>query len=267
MDNIFISESAPFLLETGRNTDLLPGTVFGPIVRSTYIFDCCTSGYGSVIINGHAFPVSPGDFYILLPGDTIIYTASHTNPRCGVWCSLNGISLGRILSGCGITSASPFAPKDLFPVLHSAMESLYEIRNDSDPGAELRRTAFLYSILGELARASQKNDSSVPIRRAIGIMENHYNTDLNIAEIAASVGLARSYFTTLFKSVMGMSPHAYLTKLRIERFCMLIKDESISIADAAEYVGLDPQNFSRVFRRETGKTPLEYKRGLLNTNT
>lgn len=262
MSNILISESAPVLLEIDRDTDLAPGTVFGPIVRSAYIFDCCTSGYGSVIINGREFPVSPGDFYILLPGDTVIHTASHTEPRCGVWCSLAGISLKRILSSCGITPANPFAPREIFPALHRAMEGLYEIRSDSDPGAELRRTAFLYSILGELARAGQKSDSSVPIRRAIGIMENHYNTTLDIEEIADAVGLARSYFSTRFKSVMGMSPHAYLTKLRIERFCMLIKDESLSVADAAEYVGLDPQNFSRVFRRETGKTPLEYRRGL-----
>ena len=97
----------------------------------------------------------------------------------------------------------------------------------------------------------------------IGIMENHHNTNLNIEDIADAVGLARSCFSTLFKSVMGMSPYSYLTKLRIERFCILIKDGSISIANAAEYVGLDPQNFSRIFRRETGKTPLEYKRSLL----
>ena len=263
MNNIFISESAPFLLQIDRDKDLPPGTIFGPIVRSSFIFDCCTSGYGSVIINGHEFPVAPGDFYILFPGDTIIHTASHTNPRSGVWCSLDGISLSRILGSCGITSSNPFAPKEMFPALHSAMEGLYEIRNDSDPGAELRRTAFLYSILGELARSGQKSDNSVPIRRAIGIMENHYNTDLDIEDIADSVGLARSYFSTLFKSVMGMTPHAYLTKLRIERFCVLIKEESISIANAAEYVGLDPQNFSRIFRRETGKTPLEYRRSLL----
>lgn len=264
MNNIFISECAPFLLQIDRDENLAPGTIFGPIVRSAYIFDCCTSGYGSVIINGHEFPVSPGDFYILFPGDTIIHTASHINPRSGVWCSLDGVSLSRVFSSCGINSSNPFAPKDMFPALLRAMEGLYEIRNDFDPGAELRRTAFLYSILGELARTGQKNDNSVPIRRAIGIMENHYNTNLNIESIADSVGLARSYFSTLFKSVMGMSPHTYLTKLRVERFCMLIKDESISIADAAEYVGLDPQNFSRIFRRETGQTPLEYKRSLQN---
>jgi len=263
MNNILISESAPLLLQIDLDKDLQPGTIFGPIVRSAYIFDCCTSGYGSVIINGREFPVSPGDFYILFPGDTIIHTASHKDPRSGVWCSLDGVSLNRIFTSCGITSSNPFAPKEMFPALRHAMECLYEIRNDSDPGAELRRTAFLYSILGELARAGQKSDNSVPIRRAIGIMENHYNTNLDIEGIADSVGLARSYFSTLFKRVTGMSPYSYLTKLRIERFCMLIKDESISIANAAEYVGLDPQNFSRIFRRETGKTPLEYKRSLL----
>ena len=165
-----------------------------------------------------------------------------------------------------IKLADPAATLDLTQMTILAQYLQMQQKNTDwmrNPPKSIRRTAFLYTILGELARAGQKTDNSVPIRRAICIMENHYNTNLNIEDIADAVGLARSYFSTLFKSVMGMSPHAYLTKLRIERFFTLIKDENISVANAAEYVGLDPQNFSRIFRRETGQTPLEYKRSLL----
>ena len=156
MNNILISESAPLLLEIDRDVDLAPGTVFGPIVRSAYIFDCNISGYGSVIINGLEFPVSPGDFYILLPGDRIIHTTANINPRRGIWCSLDGLSLGRILSSCGITATNPFAPKDMFPSLCRAMEGLYELRNDTDPGAELRPPLFSIPFSASLRVSDKK---------------------------------------------------------------------------------------------------------------
>lgn len=258
MNKNFIPESTPVLLNIARDENLAPGITCGPLIRSIYVFECCTAGYGSVIINGREFSVSPGDFYILLPGDTVTHTASLTEPRSGLWAFVDGFSIGRILSDCGINSANPYAPRELFPVIKSHMESLYEMREDNDPGAEFRRTAFLYSIIGEITRHSTSGDKNIPIRKAIGIIEENYNTKLDVSDIANSVGLARNYFSQLFKEVTGISPHAYLTKLRIQRFCTLVKNEDISISLAAECVGLDPQNFSRIFKRETGKTPLEY---------
>lgn len=262
MNNHFLSESAPLFLRVDSDENLAPGATFGPIIRSVYIFECCTSGYGSVIINGREFSVSPGDFYILLPGDTVTHTASTTNPRRGYWCALDGLGIGEVLASCGISASDPFAPKELFSVLLSCMESLFKMRNETDTGSEFRRTAYIYTMLGELLRHVQKSDSHVPIRRAIGIMETHYNTALNVQSLADSVGLERSYFSTLFKNATGLTPHSYLTKLRVQRFCALIKSKDIPISLAAEYVGLDPQNFARVFKRETGKTPYEYKRSL-----
>ena len=262
MNKLFLPEAAPILLRVDADKNLAPGATFGPVIRSVYIFECCTSGYGSVIINGREFPVSPGDFYILLPGDTVTHTASTTNPRCGYWCALDGPGIGEVPASCGISASNPFAPKELFPALLSCMESLYKMRNETDTGSEFRRTAFIYTMLGELLRYVQKSDTHVPIRRAIGLMETHYNTGLNVQSLADSVGLERSYFSTLFKNTTGLTPHSYLTKLRIQRFCALIKSEDISISLAAEYVGLDPQNIARVFKRETGKTPYEYKQTL-----
>ncbi len=262
MSGYFPAESACVLLEVDADKDLAPGAMFGPIIRSVYIFECCVSGYGSVIINGREFQVSPGDFYVLLPGDTVTHTASTENPRSGYCLVLDGPGMGELLAGCGISSSNPFAPKELFPLLLKCIETLYNMRNEADAGAEFRRTACIYAILGELLRHIQKNDSRIPIRRAIGIMETHYNENLNIQHLADSVGLERSYFSTLFKNVTGLSPHSYLTKLRIKQFCSLIKNEDISISYASECVGLDPQNFARLFKREMGKTPYEYKQTL-----
>lgn len=262
MNSHFLSESAPLLLKVDADKNLTPGVTYGPVIRSVYIFECCISGYGSVIINGREFSVTPGDFYILFPGDTVTHTASETNPRSGYWCALDGPGMVELLARCGISSSNPFAPKETFPILLNCMEALYTMRDETDAGGEFRRTAYIYTIIGELLRYVQKSDSHIPIRRAIGIMETHYNTELTVQGLADAVGLERSYFSTLFKNTTGLSPHYYLTKLRIQRFCTLLKNEDIPISLAAEYVGLDPQNFARIFKRETGKTPGEYRQTL-----
>jgi transcriptional regulator GlxA family with amidase domain len=46
--------------------------------------------------------------------------------------------------------------------------------------------------------------------------------------------------------------------LRIRKACDLIEKEHCSISEAAAAAGLDPSNFSRIFKREKGKAPLEY---------
>jgi len=52
----------------GWDRNLEPGVRYGPVIRDTYVIECCTGGFGSAIINGVEFPVQAGDCYILLPG-------------------------------------------------------------------------------------------------------------------------------------------------------------------------------------------------------
>ena len=96
------------------------------------------------------------------------------------------------------------------------------------------------------------------IEMAIGLMEAKYHEHLNVEDIAKEVGLERSYFSVLFKEKTTVSPHKYLTSLRIRKACELIEKGNCSISEAASATGLDPCNFARIFKKETGETPLTY---------
>lgn len=97
------------------------------------------------------------------------------------------------------------------------------------------------------------------IRRAIDKLEECYCHAVTTKDIAGMVGLERSYFSTVFKAQVGMSPHRYLILLRLLNACLLIERTDESLSCIAETVGLDPQNFSRFFKRELGIMPREYK--------
>jgi len=91
-------------------------------------------------------------------------------------------------------------------------------------------------------------------------MEADYPEPLSVEDLSRTLGLERTYFSSLFKEKTGYSPYRYLTALRIKKACLLLAETDFSVAEVAELVGLDARNFARLFKKEIGKTPLEYKR-------
>ncbi|MBQ7119304.1 MAG: AraC family transcriptional regulator [Oscillospiraceae bacterium] len=251
----------PIVCYSGEDRDLEPGIICGPIIRDVYIIECNTSGYGSVVINGREFPVAPGDCYILLPEDTIIHTASMENPRSGFWCAADGRQMGIAIKNAGITSENPFAPPELFEELTEEIRKITLMRNDTDPGAELRRTGHLYNFLGILMKNNRSVTSDNWLAHAIGYMETHYDEDITVTDIARVAHLERSYFSVRFKAETGITPSAYLASLRVRKACEIMRKTDFSVSEIAETVGLDPRNFSRIFRKETGMTPKEFLKG------
>ena len=254
----YINTQVPAVLYCEKEYNLLPGECYGPIIRNVYIIECCVVGHGSVIINEKEFAIAPGDCYILFPGDTITHTADSIKPRKGYWCAVDGLDLGFIFKETGISSASPFAPPELFPELCNCIQKMVADWGCDDAGKSLRETSYIYEFLGILMKNKKTYVHDDRIQRAIGLMESKYHEQLNIDQIAREVGLERSYFSVLFKEKTTVSPHRYLTALRIHKACDLIKKEHCNVNEAAIATGLNPGNFSRIFKRITGKTPTEY---------
>jgi len=252
-------QEEPLLCKCERDI-VLAGSSHGPAIREIYIIECCTAGKGSVIINGREHIISEKSCYVLFPGDTVKHTSSVDNPRQGYSCVLDGAQVGRILSRSGITSDMPFAPEAVYEEMQAQMIKLLDMEDEKDPGVELRRTACIYEMLGVLLKCSTVNSKNNAVQKAIGIMEAYYYEPLSVAELAATVGLERSYFSTLFKEQTGITPHRYLTELRIRKACALIEQSDLNISEIAINVGLDPQNFARQFRKMLGCSAVEYRR-------
>ncbi len=237
-----------------------PGQRYGPAIRDSYIIECNESGYGSIIINGMEFAVKPRSCYIILPGQMTTYTADKSDPRRGISCFVGGVRVGNILAEIGITPKTPFIHPDLFDEITALAYKMLSMNGDTDRGADFRRTACIYEILGVLANSKPSLDEDYWIEKALGIFESQYEKKISVSDVAAAVGFDRSYFSTIFREKTGVSPHAYLTSLRVAKACVLLKEKNAAVADVADSVGIDPSNFARIFKRETGRSPLEYKR-------
>lgn len=248
----------PAVYYCGIDKDLPPGIRYGPVKRDVYIVECNTDGYGSAVINGTEHKVTPRSCYFLMPGDTVLHTADTVSPRQGYWCAIDGLPVGRVLHKVGITSESPFAPSGLFDDICAVLKEILDLSDERDPGVDLRRAACVYKLLGILLRDTSHTDTDSRIQNAIGFMEANYPLSISVEALAERAGFERSYFSTLFKAKTGVSPHSYLTALRIKKAISLMSEGAFSVPIVAEAVGLDPLNFSRVFKRVTGMPPLAY---------
>ncbi len=244
-----------------RDENLPAGITYGPVIRDLYIVECCTGGFGGVSVNGKYFPVKKGDCYILFPGDIIIHSADTRKPRSGVWCAVDGFMINEYLAKIGVSSHQPFAPDGAFDGVLEQINEMLLLKDDTDSGADMRRSGCVSKMFGELLRfVTCGNAVTDYTESAIRLIEAKYYTDISVSDIADKVGLERTYFSTVFKKETGISPYRYLRQLRIKKACLLMTEGGFKVNAAALAVGIPPESFARVFRSEMGMTPLEYVR-------
>lgn len=89
----------------------------------------------------------------------------------------------------------------------------------------------------------------------------HYNTEISLNEIAQRFYLNPYYLSQLFKKKTGMTYQNYLTLLRMEQAKRLLSETEYRIYEIGEMLGYnDTAYFSKLFERENGCKPSEYRR-------
>ncbi len=92
------------------------------------------------------------------------------------------------------------------------------------------------------------------------LVEN-YTQDINLNLIANNLNYSSSYLTKIFCQVYDCTPSKYITNLRIAHAQrMLLHNPELSIRQIGEMVGYHDQGyFSRIFKKQTGISPFEYR--------
>ena len=98
------------------------------------------------------------------------------------------------------------------------------------------------------------------IKEAINYMEQNFQNNISIEDIAAVCGINRSYFGKIFRNSIGRSPQEFLMNYRMVKATELLKLTSLSIADVGSAVGYENQlHFSRAFKNIYGVSPREWR--------
>lgn len=95
---------------------------------------------------------------------------------------------------------------------------------------------------------------------SIDYILEHLEEEITLDKLAKEAGMSRSYYSTMFKKLNGISVWSFITNQRVDRAQQMLKKTSNSILEISQYCGFgNISNFNRVFKRITGKTPKEYR--------
>ncbi len=99
------------------------------------------------------------------------------------------------------------------------------------------------------------------IREAKDYMaKNFQKNDFSLNMTASHIGISPSYFSSIFKQETGQSFVEYLSRMRIEKACELLKCTTLRMVEIGESVGYnDPHYFSAAFKKVMGMSPKEFK--------
>ena len=98
------------------------------------------------------------------------------------------------------------------------------------------------------------------VGEALRYIHANFAREISLADVAGAVNLSQFYLTRLIKECTGLSFIRYLTKVRIEQARELLTKTNFTLSEIAKAVGYtNDAYFNRVFRRETGMPPGQYR--------
>ncbi len=120
-------------------------------------------------------------------------------------------------------------------------------------------TDILYHAMLDSVHSNINTENLHKIKPSVDYMEQYYNKQMNIEQLAFMSRLSPTHFRRLFKEIYRVSPLQYLNSIRINKAKDLILTDMYSIGEISEMTGFsDISYFSRVFRKNTGIPPSSF---------
>ncbi|WZL81941.1 response regulator [Vallitaleaceae bacterium 9-2] len=149
---------------------------------------------------------------------------------------------------------------------HAVPDHIFDDIKDIESQGEAKRYIhrYLYGILEEI-EAQKDNKTTTVLDKAIEYIEKNYDQSITLEDVAFEIGFSTFYFGKMFKKTYKSSFTDYLTHVRIAKAKDLLRIGQLTVKDITYRVGyMDPNYFTRVFKKSEGITPTEYRTKFLS---
>jgi AraC-like DNA-binding protein len=129
-----------------------------------------------------------------------------------------------------------------------------------------RESRFLRTFAQLIARHADDRPAPRPLSderqsviRTRDYLDAHFNQDVTLAQLARVAGLSPFHLLRTFRRALGMTPHAYVTQMRVTRARHLLR-AGLPITQVALETGFNDQShLTRRFKKIVGVTPGQYR--------
>lgn len=248
-----------------------PSHSFGPAMRNHFLFHYVISGTGTLIAENSkkesiSYSIKSGQGFMIFPNQICTYIADAQQPWEYVWIEFDGLRAKETVELSGLCVNSPVYKAKYKDVAQTMKDEMLYIINHKDD-SPFHLIGHLYLFIDSFVKSSaitQISKSNILrdfyIKEALSFIEQNFQNDITVEEIAACCGLNRSYFGKIFHEVLGKSPQEFLISYRMTKATELLKLTSLSIAEVGSAVGYSNQlHFSRAFKKIYGISPRQWR--------
>lgn len=248
-----------------------PSHSFGPAMRNHFLFHYVISGTGTLIAENSkkesiSYSIKSGQGFMIFPNQICTYIADAQQPWEYVWIEFDGLRAKETVELSGLCVNSPVYKakyKDIAQTMKDEMSYIVNHKDDSP----FHLIGHLYLFIDSFVKSStitqiskSNNLRDFYIKEALSFIEQNFQNDITVEEIASCCGLNRSYFGKIFHEVLGKSPQEFLISYRMTKAIELLKLTSLSIAEVGSAVGYANQlHFSRAFKKIYGISPKQWR--------
>jgi AraC-like DNA-binding protein len=224
------------------------------------------NGYGEFNAEEKFFFGQEGDLIIFNADGNIEGRSSLDYPLKGIAISFSHLHIIGKNKGC----LTDFA--DL-PIIHlqeeksdifknlSEILSEYMMKNDGYQDTINSLLQLLIVKTFRLLKHTQNNSNSSVCQTVKRFIEDNYNQDLTLNDLANLVFVSPYHLVHIFKEEVGLPPIQYLIHYRIEQAKRLLGHSGLTVNEIAATIGYENANyFNLLFKKMTGKPPGKYRK-------
>ncbi len=244
-----------------------PGHRFGPAVRDYYLLHVVRKGRGVIENRCGRFDVQAGQGFMIFPDEITVYTADMQEPWEYDWVGFAGQAAEEWMQKLPVTQHAPvIAMGEYAGRVTRVIRDIYEDsavldeRDMAAAGGLCRLIAWLVQVAQPQSGKWLLSAGERYYQRAYWYMESNFQRDLQIADVAAYVGLSRSQLFRIFVKHDGRSPQQILLSMRLAQAQTLLHTTELPLKAVALSSGFSgAARMGDVFRNELGMTPTQFR--------
>jgi AraC-like DNA-binding protein len=181
------------------------------------------------------------------------------------WMSFTGRGAEQLLELTPLRETCPVIPcQAMTRVLQQFESAVSTIDAPYNLAAHLARSRALINILSyqHVSEGQSLQSGTVDrIEAVMAHMSEHVHQPEPLEAYAKRAGFSVPYFSEVFRNHCGVSPIHYFAGLRIRRACELITHTDLQMGQIAQELGFEDRfYFSRLFKKQTGMSPSDYRK-------